>query len=183
MDFPDGRVASVSKGAGHAFSKQPCEEIRLVAGLGVDGDAHSGATVKHRSRVARDPSQPNLRQAHIIHTELFDELAQRGFNVGAGDLGENITSQGVDLLALPCGARLHIGAEAVVEVTGLRNPCKQINVFQPGLINAVLDRAADGGLVRKAGVMGVVIVGGVIRPGDIIRITPPEGPFQRLEPV
>lgn len=183
MDFPDGRVVSVSRGAGHAFSKQPCGEIRLVAGLGVDGDAHSGSTVKHRSRVARDPSQPNLRQAHIIHSELFEELAQRGFKVDAGDLGENITSQGVDLLALPRGVRLHIGPEAVIEVTGLRNPCQQINAFQPGLMNAVLDRAADGALVRKAGVMGVVLVGGLIRPGDVIRIAPPDGPFQPLEPV
>lgn len=183
MVFPDGRVAGVAKAAGHAFSKQACDEIRLVAGLGVEGDAHSGATVKHRSRVARDPSQPNLRQAHIIHSELFAELAQRGFKVSAGDLGENITSEGVDLLSLPRGARLHIGPDVVIGLTGLRNPCQQINDFQAGLMNAVLDRTADGQLVRKAGVMGVVLAGGVIRAGDIIRIEAPDGPFQKLEPV
>lgn len=183
MEFPEGSVESVAKASGHGFSKQVCTEILLVAGLGVDGDAHSGATVKHRSRVARNPNQPNLRQAHLIHAELFEELAQRGFKLSPGDLGENITSRGVDLLALPRGAALHIGQDAIVEVTGLRNPCQQINDFQPGLMQAVLDRDADGSLVRKSGVMGVVLAGGLVRPGDAIRIVMPDEPFSRLEPV
>lgn len=183
MTDQNGTVASVSVSSGHTFSKPPCSEIRLIAGLGVEGDAHLGTLVKHRSRVAKDPSQPNLRQAHIIHAELFDELADRGFTVRPGDLGENITSRGVDLLGLPRGALLHVGAEAVIEITGLRNPCKQINAFQAGLMQAVIERAADGGLVRKSGVMGVVRVGGLVRPDDVIRVELPAGPHIPLEPV
>ncbi len=183
MTTQQGTVASVGVSSGHTFTKQPCSAIRLIAGLGVEGDAHSGELVKHRSRVAKDPSQPNLRQAHIIHAELFDELAERGFHVRSGDLGENITSRGVDLLALPRGALLHIGEEAVIEITGLRNPCKQINAFQPGLMQAVIERADDGGHIRKSGVMGVVRVGGLVRPDDVIRVELPAEPHLRLEPV
>jgi len=142
---------AVSSHPRHAFSKPAQLSIRLRAGLGVDGDAHCGATVKHRSRVARDPTQPNLRQVHLIHAELFEELQARGYTVMPGDLGENITTRGIDLLALPTGTRLHIGREAVVEVTGLRNPCVQLDKFQQGLMAAVLDRDANGALVRKAG--------------------------------
>jgi len=183
LTIQQGAVASVGVSSGHTFTKQPCSAIRLIAGLGVEGDAHSGALVKHRSRVAKDPSQPNLRQAHIIHAELFDELAAQGFHVRSGDLGENITSRGVDLLALPRGALLHIGEEAVIEITGLRNPCQQINAFQPGLMQAVIERSDDGGLVRKSGVMGVVRVGGLVRPDDVIRVELPAEPHVRLEPV
>ena len=183
MTIQQGAVASVGVSSGHTFTKQPCSAIRLIAGLGVEGDAHSGALVKHRSRVAKDPSQPNLRQAHIIHAELFDELAAQGFHVRSGDLGENITSRGVDLLALPRAALLHIGEEAVIEITGLRNPCQQINAFQPGLMQAVIERSDDGGLVRKSGVMGVVRVGGLVRPDDVIRVELPAEPHVRLEPV
>lgn len=179
----DGKVASVGVSSAHTFSKQPCPEIRLVAGLGVEGDAHLGVLVKHRSRIAKDPTQPNLRQAHIMHAELFDELAERGFKVRPGDLGENITSRGVDLLGLPRGALLHFGDEAVIEITGLRNPCKQLNAFQAGLMQAVLERAEDGGLIRKSGVMGVVRVGGIVRPDDVIRVELPAGPHVPLEPV
>lgn len=175
-------VISVSRRAGHHFSKTPAASITLLAGLGVKGDAHAGATVKHRSRVARDPSQPNLRQVHLIHAELFDELAGKGFAVAPGDIGENIATRGIDLLALPTGARLTIGP-AVIEVTGLRNPCHQLNLFQPGLMDAVLDRDADGGLVRKAGVMGVVLAGGEVRPGDAIEVALPPPPHHRLLPV
>ncbi len=175
-------VIAVARAPGHGFSKASMPAITLVPGLGVDGDAHAGATVRHRSRVARDPSQPNLRQVHLIHAELFDELAAKGFAVAPGDIGDNITTRGLDLLALPTGARLTIGA-AVIEITGLRNPCNQLNLFQPGLMDAVLGRTADGALIRKAGVMGVVLAGGEVRPGDPIAVEPPPPPHWPLSPV
>jgi len=157
--------------------------VRLLAGIGVEGDAHSGATVKHRSRVARDPSQPNLRQVHLIHAELLDELALAGFRVAPGQMGENVTTRGLDLLGLPAGTRLHLGASALIEVTGLRNPCRQLDGIQPGLMKAVLDRAPDGSLVRKAGIMSIVLAGGEVRAGDPIEIELPAGPHHGLEPV
>jgi MOSC domain-containing protein YiiM len=176
-------VVSVSRSAGHEFSKSAERAIRLVAGLGVEGDAHAGRTVQHRSRVARDPTQPNLRQVHLIHAELHDELRERGFDVGAGAMGENVTTRGVDLLGLPTGTRLRLGGEAVVEVTGLRNPCVQLDRFQDGLMAAVLDRDDDGRLVRRSGVMAVVLEGGEVRPGDAIAVELPAEPHARLEPV
>jgi MOSC domain-containing protein YiiM len=176
-------VVAVSAARGHGFSKTPQMWIRLTAGLGVDGDAHAGATVKHRSRVARDPSQPNLRQVHLIHAELFDALADRGFRLRPGDIGENVLTRGLDLLALPTGVRLLLGEQVVVEVTGLRNPCAQLDRFQPGLMAAVLDRTPDGGLIRKAGVMGIVVAGGELRPGDPIAIQHPPAPWRPLAPV
>jgi MOSC domain-containing protein YiiM len=176
-------VLAVSLRRGHHFSKTPSFSIRLLAGLGVDGDAHMGETVKHRSRVRRDPTQPNLRQVHLIHAELFDELRDKGFDVKPGDLGENITTSDIDLLALPTGTRLHIGASAVVEVTGLRNPCIQLDTFQDGLMAATLDKDAAGNLVRKAGVMSVVLAGGDVRPDDIIKVERPASPHRPLLPV
>ena len=179
----DGRVIAVAADASHRFSKPPCAAIRLLAGLGVEGDAHCGATVRHRSRVRVDPTVPNLRQVHLIQGELLDELAAGGFAVTPGDLGENVLTRGLDLLALPVGARLALGAGAVVELTGLRNPCAQIEAFRAGLLAAVLDRAADGTPIRKAGVMGIVVVGGEVRPGDAIAVTLPPLPWRRLERV
>jgi MOSC domain-containing protein YiiM len=179
----DATVVAVSCSGSHTFSKPNAGSIRLIAGLGVEGDAHLGETVKHRSRVARDPNQPNLRQVHLVHAELLDELRPAGFNVGPGDMGENITTRGVDLLGLPAGTRLRLGDSAVVEVTGLRNPCAQLDGFQPGLMAAVLDRDAAGNLVRKAGVMAIVLSGGEVRPGDTIRVELPSPPHRSLEPV
>jgi MOSC domain-containing protein YiiM len=176
-------VTAVSRSARHSFSKPTQLVIRLVAGQGVEGDAHMGETVKHRSRVARDPTQPNLRQVHLLHTELFEELRAAGFPVAPGELGENVTTRGLDLLGLPTGTRLRLGASAVVEVTGLRNPCVQIDKFQQGLMAAVLDRDAAGNLVRKAGVMAIVVAGGEVHPGDAITIELPPAPHQRLVPV
>ena len=173
-------VLAVSCSATHSFSKPNRESIRLLAGLGVEGDAHLGRTVKHRSRVAKDPSQPNLRQVHLIHAELHDELNAAGFGVDAGQMGENVTTRGIDLLSLPAGARLLIGRTALVEITGLRNPCVQIDRFQKGLMKAVLDRDPEGNLVRKAGVMGIVIEGGEVRPGDAITAELPPGPHRPL---
>ncbi|HET8523194.1 MAG TPA: MOSC domain-containing protein [Thermomicrobiales bacterium] len=178
-----GVVVAVSRSATHTMSKPTQTSIRLLSGLGVDGDAHAGVTVKHRSRVARDPTQPNLRQVHLIHAELHDELAVSGFAIVPGQMGENITTRGLDLLALPTGTRLHLGDEAVVEVTGLRNPCAQLDGIQPGLMAATLDRDEEGNLIRKAGVMGIVLNGGDIRPGDPIRVELPPGPHRPLAPV
>lgn len=177
------RVIGVSLARGHHFSKQPVLEIRLLTGLGVDGDAHMGETVKHRSRVAKDPTQPNLRQVHLLQAELFDELATRGFVVKPGDMGENVTTRGIDLLGLPEATRLHLGDEAIIEITGLRNPCVQIDRFQKGLMQAVLDRDEAGALIRKAGVMAVVIKGGDVRVGDRIEAELPQGVHRALAPV
>jgi MOSC domain-containing protein YiiM len=179
---PDGYVAAVCLASGHGFSKRPAGMIRLVAGEGVEGDAHRGVTVKHRSRVRADPTQPNLRQVHLIATELFDELDDKGFTIGIGDLGENIATEEIDLLALPAGTILSIG-ETRIEITGLRNPCSQIEAFRAGLLAAVLDRDADGSLIRKAGVMGIVLEGGEISPGDGIFINLPPEPHRKLERV
>lgn len=178
-----GSVIAVSRSGGHTLTKPTCDRIRLIAGLGVEGDAHSGGTVKHRSRVRRDPSQPNLRQVHLIHAELHDELRGSGLSVSVGEMGENITTRGIDLLGLPTRTRLHLGATAVVEVTGLRNPCTQLNQIQPGLMAATLGRDVDGGLVRKAGIMGIVLAGGEVQPGDPIRVELPPTPHRPLEPV
>lgn len=178
-----GVVTAVSRSTDHTFSKHREEHIRLLAGLGVAGDAHAGRTVQHRSRVARDPTQPNLRQVHLIHAELHEELRAAGYSVDAGAMGENITTRGVPLLALSTGTHLRIGAAAVVEVTGLRNPCHQLDDFASGLLKAVLYRDADGALVRRAGVMGVVVTGGDVGPGDPVHVVPPAGPHQPLAPV
>jgi MOSC domain-containing protein YiiM len=178
-----GTVVAVSRSAQHTFSKGCQPEIRLVEGLGVADDAHAGVTVQHLSRIARDPSQPNLRQVHLMHAELFDELRTAGFEVAAGQMGENVTTSGVDLLGLPTGARLRLGADALLEITGLRNPCAQLDGLQRGLMAAVLDRDAHGKLVRKAGVMAVVIHGGVVRAGDSITVNLPAEPMEPLQPV
>jgi MOSC domain len=178
-----GTVEAVHRSATHTMSKPAQPSIRLLAGLGVEGDAHMGVTVKHRSRVAVDATQPNLRQVHLIHAELHDELHAKGFHVAAGAMGENITTRNLELLALPVGTLLHIGSDAVVEITGLRNPCLQLNGLEAGLMDAVLDRDADGNLIRKAGIMGVVIAGGEVKPQDDIRVTLPPEPHQKLERV
>ena len=177
------KIVAVARGSSHGPGKEARASIRLLAGVGVEGDVHAGKTVKHRSRVRRDASQPNLRQVHLIHAELLDELRGAGFDLLPGDIGENVTTKGIDLLALPAGARLRLGADAVVEVTGLRNPCVQLDRFRPGLMAAVLDRDAEGRLIRKAGVMAVVAAGGEIRPGDSIRLVLPAPPYRALEPV
>jgi MOSC domain-containing protein YiiM len=176
-------VLSVHRSPLHLFSKSAEESIRLLTGLGVEGDAHCGVTVKHRSRVARDPEQPNLRQVHLVHGELFDELAQAGFTIRPGDIGENILTRGVALLDLPTGTRLRLGTEAVVEMTGLRNPCYQLDDFRKGLMAATLDRDATGNLVRKAGIMAIVLSGGIVRRGDPIAVDLPPAPHVAPKPV
>lgn len=175
-------VVAVAKAARHQFSKDAAGSIRLVAGLGVEDDAHMGVTVKHVIRVQRDPTTPNLRQVHLMHRELFEELAKQGFEVGPGALGENVTTAGIDLLDLPVGTRLHLGRHAVVEVTGLRNPCRQIDAFQPGLLAAVCHKGPDGQIVRKSGIMSIVLAGGTVSPGDAIEVELPALPH-RPQPV
>ncbi|CAG6392456.1 MOSC domain-containing protein [Streptomyces cocklensis] len=176
-------ITAVSSDTDHRFSKPNRTTVRLLAGLGVEGDAHLGVTVQHLSRVAQDPTQPNLRQVHLIHSELFDELREAGYAVAPGDLGENVTTRGIDLLALPTGTRLRLGADAVVEITGLRNPCLQIDRFRTGLLKQVVGRDAAGDVVRKAGVMAVVLSGGTLRPGDPITAELPALPHRPLERV
>ena len=179
----DGFVIAVSRSAGYTFSKPNQGSIRLLAGLGVDGDAHMGEKVKHRFRVRQDPNQPNLRQVHLIHSELHDELRAKGFSVSAGQIGENVTTRGVDLLNLPTGTRLHLGKDAVVEITGLRNPCYQLDSLQNGLLKACVVKDDHGNIIRKAGVMGIVMTGGEVFPNDIIRVELPPKPYQSLQVV
>jgi len=167
-------VVAVARDGEHRFSKRQVDVVRLLQGLGVEGDAHAGVTVQHRSRVARDPSQPNLRQVHLIHAELLEEVDADGFTVPPGAMGENITTRGVDLLGLSAGTRLELGPDAVVEITGLRNPCTQIDAYEPGLLKRMVGRDPDGGIVRRAGVMGIVLAGGEVRPGDAVRVVEPE---------
>ncbi|MDR3083812.1 MAG: MOSC domain-containing protein [Streptomyces sp.] len=178
-----GTVSAVSSNGAYSFTKPNRESIRLLAGLGVEGDVHSGETVKHRSRIRKDPTQPNLRQVHLIHEELFDEVRQAGFEVAAGQLGENVTTRGIGLLDLPRGTLLRLGDEAVVEVTGLRNPCAQIDDFRKGLLKQVVEQDEEGKPRFKAGIMGVVVTGGVVRPGDLVGIELPDGPHLPLERV
>ena len=178
-----GTVVAVNCSAVHSMQKPSLDAIRLLVGLGVEGDAHMGVTVKHRSRVAQDPTQPNLRQVHLIHSELHDELRAAALTVSPGQMGENITTKGVDLLALPTGTVLRLGDSARVEITGLRNPCLQLDGIQPGLMAAVIGRDEHGEIVRRAGVMGIVVGGGEVRPGDAIDIELPPRPHRALTKV
>ena len=179
----DARIASLSRSPVHEFSKDGKETLRLLVGFGVEGDAHGGDRVQHRSRVALDPTQPNLRQVHLLHTELLRELAEEGFAVGPGQLGENILTEGLDLLGLPAGTRLLLGDEAEIEITGLRNPCKQINSVDPDLLQRLAYRDESGELVRLAGIMAIVLETGEIRIGDVIRVRLPDDPHRPLAPV
>ena len=183
MTVAPGIVLSVSRDSAHRFSKPPCDSITLLAGIGVEGDAHAGTTDQHRFTKRRDPTRPNLRQVHLIQRELFAELADRGFTVGPGQLGENVTTSGVDLLALPQGTRLHLGDEAIVEVTGLRSPCKHINGLQAGLLKAVIAAGVGQEVPQRTGVMSIVIAGGVVRAGDPIRVVLPAGEHRPLQTV
>ncbi|KUN35415.1 molybdenum cofactor biosysynthesis protein [Streptomyces longwoodensis] len=178
-----GVVTAVSSNGAYSFTKPNRDSIRVLAGFGVEGDVHAGVTVKHRSRMAQDPTQPNLRQVHLIHEELFTKVGAHGYEVAPGELGENITTRGLDLLGLPVGTLLHIGDSAVLEVTGLRNPSRQIDGFQDGLLKQVVGRDEHGNVVRKAGIMSVVKEGGVVRPGDTIDVRLPDGPHRPLDRV
>lgn len=178
-----GKVIAVSRSASHTFTKPNTESIHLLVGLGIEGDTHAGVTVQHRSDVRKDPNRPNLRQVHLMHAELQDELRAAGFNVDCGVMGENVTTRGIDLLDLPTGAILRLGKDAVIEITGLRNPCRQLDAYQQGLTAAVLDRDAAGNLIRKAGIMAIVVTEGEVRAGDAISVTLPPVPHRPLQPV
>ena len=177
-----GRVVALATDAEHRFSKTTTASVELIEGIGVRGDAHAGRTVQHRSRIAADPHQPNLRQVHLLHAELLDELTQRGFDVAPGRLGENITTRHIDLLGLPRGTLLDIG-QATIEVTGLRNPCKQLDGYAPGLLEAVIVRRPDGTIERRAGIMAIVRAGGRVQTTDTVHITLPNEPHHPLERV
>ena len=177
-----GKVVAVSSSSKHLFSKENKQSINLIEGFGAEGDAHFGSTVKHRSRVAQNPDQPNLRQVHLIHSELFDELKD-AFTVEPGQMGENITTFGINLLDLPTDTLMYIGTTAIIKITGLRNPCAQIDHFKFSFLEAVLDKDAEGNLIRKAGIMGIVLQSGEVKPSDSIRITFPPKPYKKLERV
>ena len=179
----EGKILALSKSQLHTFSKVNQVSLQLLAGKGVEGDAHLGETVKHRSRVAKDPTQPNLRQVHLIHSQLFAELAKKGFIIKPGEMGENITTKGINLLDLPRNTILKIGKTAKIQITGLRNPCLQLDNFQKGLMKAVLDKDEDGNLIRKAGIMGIVLTGGKIMIDDLIEVEYPSKPYLKLERV
>jgi MOSC domain-containing protein YiiM len=181
--MPSPHVVAVSSSSTHRFSKEVRGEVRLVEGLGVDGDSHAGATVQHRSRKRWRPEAPNLRQVHLLGAELLADLHRRGYGVAPGQLGENVTTSGVDLLELPTGTLLQLGDEAQVEVTGLRNPCVQIDRFAPGLLAEVLVRDDAGGVIRRAGVMAVVRRSGTVRAGDPLHVVLPARPYAPLGPV
>lgn len=174
-------VVAVSRSAEYTFSKPNEESIKLIEGFGVEGDAHAGKTVKHRYLVGKDPARPNIRQIHLIHAALLDELTEKGFSVGPGQLGENITTRDVDLLALPTGTKLTIGSDVLIELTALRNPCVQIDNFQKGMLKEVLYKDQDGSLVRRTGVMGIILKGGIVKPDDEIVVKLPPEPHHLLE--
>lgn len=176
-------VIAVHKKSSYSFHKDTVPTIYLVAGIGVEGDIHSGETVKHRSRVRRDPAQPNLRQVHLMPSELFDELKEKGFKVRVGELGENITTSGIDLINLPKDTRMIFESGAEIQITGLRNPCHQLDDWQKGLLKACLEKDAEGNLIRKAGVMAIVLKGGKVSAKETVRILKPSPPHISLEKV
>jgi MOSC domain-containing protein YiiM len=179
----EGLVLAVSAKITHGFSKEPRRAIQLIAGVGVEGDVHAGVTTQHRYLLKKDPKRSNLTQVHLIHSELFEEMSVAGFTLSAGEMGENVTTSGVDLLGLPVGAKLYLGETAVVEVTGLRDPCSQINGLRPGLMKALIGKDSAGKIVRRAGIMGVVLEGGEVRTGSRIRVELPEKPWVKMGPV
>ena len=113
--------------------------------------------------------------------EILSELNDKGFSVIPGELGENITTQGIDLLSLPQGCQLHIGKTTIIELTALRNPCVQIENFQTGMLKEVISKDKQGKIMRKLGMMGVVLSGGHVQPNDEITIQLPEQPHKSLE--
>ena len=174
-------VIAVASDSGHNFSKPTQAAITLIAGIGVEGDAHAGKTVQHLSDKKKNPEAPNLRQVHLMHAELFDELAEQGITVLPGQMGENVVTRGIDVLNLPQGAEFHFPSGAIIQITGLRSPCKKLNTIHPDLLKAVVEKRADGSVNKKTGVMSIVLIGGDILEGDDIKVVLPEGPHKPLE--
>lgn len=183
MPDVDAKVVSVNSKETPGVGKIPRDEVMLVAGHGVEGDYHAGAHVRHRARARTNPLQPNMRQVHLVHSELFDEMAALGITVTPGAMGENITTRGLALLDLAVGTKLHLGDSAVVEITGLRNPCNQLDAVDERLLSKVIEKLPDGSMMRRAGIMGIVLAGGPVRAGDAIRVEAPAGAARRLQPV
>jgi MOSC domain-containing protein YiiM len=177
------QVTSVSLNPLHTFSKRPVPEIRILAHHGVEGDAHAGEKVQHLYRVRKNPNAPNLCQVHLIAEEFLEELRTQNFPIEPGQLGENIIVRSLDLCSLSVGATLRLGSDALIEITGLRDPCNQLNTLRPGLMKACLARSLDGTLIRKAGVMAIALVSGSVRPGDPIHLTLPPHPHRPMGPV
>ena len=179
------RVVAVNSKDTPGVGKIPRDAVTLIANHGIEGDYHAGPDVRHRSRAAKDPQQPNRRQVHLMHSELFDDLAPLGIKVTPGAMGENITTRGLALLDLAPGTKLRLGDTAVIEITGCRNPCNQLDAVDERLLAQVALKAGDGSIIRKAGIMAVVLAGGVVRPGDAISVEAPLGAAAeaRLEPV
>ncbi len=183
MDSISGSVIAVCSRDAHLFSKENREEIELIKNFGINGDAHAGMYVKHRSRVKKNPKQLNLRQVHLIPIELLNEMKQHRYDLHPGDLGENITTSGIDLINLPLNSQINIGEEVVLEVKGLRDPCKQIEAFKEGLLKKMITKDADGNLIRKTGIMTIVLGGGIVKPNDKIEVVLPKKPYHKLEVV
>jgi hypothetical protein len=183
MDSISGSVIAVCSRDAHLFSKENRVEIELIKNFGINGDAHAGMYVKHRSRVKKNPKQLNLRQVHLIPIELLNEMKQHRYDLHPGDLGENITTSGIDLINLPLNSQINIGEEVVLEVKGLRDPCKQIEAFKEGLLKKMITKDADGNLIRKTGIMTIVLEGGIVKPNDKIEVVLPKKPYHKLEVV
>ena len=178
-----GIVVAVSLNPKHTFSKLPQLSIHLLAGLGVEGDAHCGSTVRHRYLVRRNPAAPNRTQVHLLEAEFLEALATDAPNFPAfhpGDFGENILTRSIRLISLPLGTRLHLGPTAIVELTGLRSPCKQMNTLRPGLMKASF---VPGTRRHRAGVMAVVLEAGTLSAADTIHVELPPEPHIALRPV
>jgi len=182
-----GVVLAVHRSDEHTFAKPTVDSVTLLPGLGVEGDAHLGAQVKHRSRVAADPNQPNLRQVHLVMSELLDDVRAAGHEIEPGRLGENVTTTGIDLIGLPVGSMLRIGDTALVALTGLRNPCKQIRDVGDGVLKMMFvdgERyGRPGEQIGRTGVMGVVVAGGTVSAGDEIAVRYPAGVLTPMQKV
>jgi MOSC domain-containing protein YiiM len=178
-DSKESSVVAVHRKEEYGVFKEIQESVHLVKGFGVQGDAHMGTLVQHRYNKKQNPNQPNLRQVHLIQAELFDDLKELGLIVKPGEMGENITTRNIDIINLPLDTKLHLGDSAILQLTGLREPCGQLNTVQKGLKNAVLDESGKS----RVGVMSVVLRGGAVKADDLIRVELPSEPHQDLQPV
>lgn len=176
-------VESVHRSESHDFTKATVEEVVLVAGVGIEGDAHAGATVQHVSRKKKDADRPNLRQVHLVSAELHEELVADGFDLDHGGFGENLVTRGIALGDLPVGTTLALGDDAIIVLTGLRDPCAQIDRHREGLRAAVAFDPGEGPKLFRDGAMAMVVRGGVVRTGDPIGVALPPEPHHPMRKV